>query len=390
MSCAVVRIVLVSANFTPHVGGVERFTEVLAGALGRRGHDVTVCCCRSGSSALREDRDDFSIRRIRSTYVVDRRLNVPYPLPDPLSLARTLSGATADADVVHVQDALYATSLPALLLARKRGIATVLTQHVSFVPQERAMLDGAQRLANSTLGRCARLATAVATYNGAVAEWVRSRWGIEDVRMLPVGVETSGSGPVDRSALRDSFVLPERAFLALFVGRDVPKKGLDLFLQSKDPAYELVAVTDRPSSPTGPVQLAFMSPERLQSLMRCVDAFVLPSEAEGFPLSLQEALGNGLPVVTTRQPGYEAYLGPDDALFVSRDAQSIREALRRLAADEDLRARLSERSRAVADRHFGVDRFVSAYEELYGEVMHRLSEGAPIGAGSPDRRSGSG
>jgi D-inositol-3-phosphate glycosyltransferase len=380
----------VSANFTPRVGGVERFTEVLAGALGRRGHDVTVCCCRSGGSPLLEDRNDFSVQRIRSTYVVDRRLNVPYPLPDPIDLVTTLSRAIAGADVVHVQDALYATSLPALLLARKRGTATVLTQHVSFVPQESELLDGAQRLAISTLGRCARLATAVATYNGAVAEWVRNRWGIEDVRLLPVGVETNGSGPADRSALRDSFALPERAFLVLFVGRDVPKKGLDLFLQSRDPTYELVAVTDRPSSPTGPTQLAFMSPGRLRSLMRCVDAFVLPSEAEGFPLSLQEALGSGLPVVTTRQPGYEAYLGPDDALFVSRDARSIREALRRLAADEALCARLSERSRGVAKRHFGVERFAAAYEELYDEVVHRLNEGAPIGADSPERRSGSG
>jgi D-inositol-3-phosphate glycosyltransferase len=385
-----VRIVLVSANFAPHVGGVERFTEVLADALGRRGHEVTVCCCRAGGAPVREDRGDFSIRRIRSTYVVDKRLNVPYPLPDPLDLLTTFSRAIAGADVVHVQDALYATSLPALALARRRRTATVLTQHVSFVPQESELLDGAQRLAISTLGRCARLATAVATYNGAVAEWVRRRWGIEDVRMLPVGVETNSNGPSDRTALRRSFGLPERAFLALFVGRDVPKKGLDLFLQSQDPAYELVAVTDRPGSPTGSAQLAFMSPERLQSLMRCVDAFVLPSEAEGFPLSLQEALGSGLPVVTTRQPGYEHYLGPEDALFVSRDARSIREALQRLAADTELRTRLSERSRAVADRNFGVERFVTAYEELYGEVMRHVAEGAPIGADSPERRSGSG
>ncbi len=383
------RIVLVSANFAPHVGGIERFTEVLAGALARRGHDVAVCCCRSGGAPIREDRDGFSIHRIRSTYVVDRRLNVPYPLPNPVELVKRLSRATAQADVVHVQDTLYATSLPALLLARKRGIATVLTQHVTFVPQERALLDGAQRVAIATLGRCARLATAVATYNTAVAEWVASRWGIEDVHVLPVGVETSGDEPADRAAVRRSFGLPGEAFLALFVGRDVPKKGLDLFLESRDSAYELVAVTDRAAAATGPRLLAFMPPERLQSLMRCVDAFVLPSEAEGFPLSLQEALGNGLPVVTTRQPGYEDYLGPDDALFVGRDTRSIREALRRLVADEALRKQLSARSRAVAERHFGVEKFATAYEELYGAAMRHRRTGAPIGAGAPERRSGS-
>ena len=223
----------------------------------------------------------------------------------------------AGVDVVHVQDTLYATSLPALLLARRRGIPSVLTQHVAFVPQAKPLVDGAQRAAIATLGHCARLASAVATYNPAVADWVTQRWGIEDVRVLPVGVDSRS--PAGRSAQprsRASFGLPENRFLALFVGRDVPKKGLDLFLGAHDPAYELVAVTDRPATSTVAKLLGFMSPERLQSLMRCVDAFVLPSEAEGFPLSLQEALANGLPVVTTRQPGYEHYLAPDDVLFV--------------------------------------------------------------------------
>jgi D-inositol-3-phosphate glycosyltransferase len=358
------RILLVSANFAPHVGGVERFTEVLAGALARRGHEVAVVCCTFGGAPTREDRDGFSIHRIPSTYVVDRTLNVPYPLPNPVTLLTTLSRAMPGADVVHVQDTLYATSLPALLMARRRGIPSVLTQHVAFVPQAKPLVDGAQRAAIATLGHCARLASAVATYNTAVADWVAQQWGIDDVRVLPVGVDASGAATADRA----SFGLPEDRFLALFVGRDVPKKGLDLFLGAHDPAYELVAVTDRPATSTGAKLLGFMSPERLQSLMGCVDAFVLPSEAEGFPLSVQEALANGLPVVTTRQPGYEDYLAPDDVLFVDRDAESIRQALTRLATDRDLHARLSARSREAAHRHFGVEGFARAYEELYAAV----------------------
>ncbi len=362
------RILLVSANFAPHVGGVERFTEVLAGALARRGHEVRVVCCRFGSGPAREDRDGFSIHRIPSTYVVDRRLNLPYPLPNPVALLTTLSRAMAGADVVHVQDTLYATSLPALLLARRRGIPSVLTQHVAFVPQAGPLLDATQHAAVATLGRCARLASAVATYNPAVADWVSRHWGIEEVHLLPVGVETPSGASVGPAANRASLGLPENRFLALFVGRDVPKKGLDLFLGAHDPAYELVAVTDRRATSTGAMLLGFMSPERLQSLMRCVDAFVLPSEAEGFPLSLQEALANGLPVVTTRQPGYAHFLAPEDVLFVDRDAGAIRRALRRLEADEDLQARLSARSRAVAQRHFGVEGFATAYEQLYAAL----------------------
>ena len=111
-----------------------------------------------------------------------------------------------------------------------------------------------------------------------------------------------------------------------------------------------------------------MSPDRLEQLMSCSDAFVLPSEGEGVPLSIQEALAAGLPVVTTLQPGYERFLSADDVLYVEREPEAIRAALRRLTDEPELRKRLSGRAREVAGRHFGIDQFVQAYEALYEEA----------------------
>src|SRR5262249_30148834 len=135
-----------------------------------------------------------------------------------------------------------------------------------------------------------------------------------------------------------------------------------------------VAVTDRPGPAAGARTriLPFMAPERLQELLDCADAFVLPSEGEGFPVSLQEALAKGVPVVTTWQPGYEHHLAPEDVIVVDRDAGSIRDALTRLAGDGALRDRLAERSRAAAGQRFGLERFVSAYEDVYAEARALL------------------
>jgi glycosyltransferase involved in cell wall biosynthesis len=235
------------------------------------------------------------------------------------------------------------------------------------------VLDAAQHAAHATVGRAARLATVVATLNPAVAGWVRVRWGVDDPLVLPVGVPAT-STRLDRLDLRRSFGLPADRFVALFVGRDVPKKGLGVFLGAADPAYQLVAVTNcATSSQRGATIFSFMRPERLQELFACVDAFVLPSEGEGFPLSLQEALANGLPVVTTWQAGYDRYLEPDDVLVVDRDAGSVREVLLRLVGDEDLRASLARRSRAAAERSFGVESFVSAYEQTYAQARALLA-----------------
>jgi glycosyltransferase involved in cell wall biosynthesis len=76
----------------------------------------------------------------------------------------------------------------------------------------------------------------------------------------------------------------------------------------------------------------------------------------------------GLPVVTTMNPGYEAYFSPEDVLAIDPDADSLRAALARLASDAALRRRLAERSAEVARRHFDPVRFLDGYEELLRAV----------------------
>ena len=237
------RVLLVSANFRPSVGGIERFVEVLAHGLAHSGHVVTVAACQTDGGAREESDGGVRIVRLPATDVLDSRLNVPYPLPEPVTATRTLRRLLADADVVHPQDAIYATSVLALTLARRQRVPSVLTQHVAFVPQGNGALDAAQHAAIGTLGRAARLATLVVAYNPSVARWAETTWNLADVGVLPPGVPKAPE--VDRGEVRRSLGLPEDRFLALCAGRDVPKKRLDLFLAAQDPAYDLVAVTDR-------------------------------------------------------------------------------------------------------------------------------------------------
>jgi glycosyltransferase involved in cell wall biosynthesis len=359
------RVLLVSANYRPSVGGIEQYVDNLAHGLAVRGHAVTVACCRT-DRAPREERDgDVRVVRLPATDVLDDRLNVPYPLPAPLAAWRTLSRLVGEADVVHPHDAIYATSVLSLVLARRRSVPSVLTQHVAFVPQRNRALNAAQRAAIATLGRSARLARRVVAYNPSVAEWAETTWGLSNVPVLPPGVPEAPN--VDRDEVRRELGLPADRRIALFVGRDVPKKGLDVFLAAGDPVYELVAVTDRPPStaPQGARILPFLEPRRFRDLLACVDAFVLPSEGEGFPLALQEALVSGVPCVVTPGPGYDHYLRDGEALFVSREADEIRAALRRLATDDSFRSKLAARSREAGSREFGLERFVDEHEELY-------------------------
>src|SRR5438034_11448608 len=95
------RILLVSANYHPSVGGVKRFVETLAEGLVARGLNVTVLCCRHGAAQLTEESGGVRVVRLPSTHVLYRRLNVPYPLPSPLALGSSLRTLGGWADVVH-------------------------------------------------------------------------------------------------------------------------------------------------------------------------------------------------------------------------------------------------------------------------------------------------
>jgi glycosyltransferase involved in cell wall biosynthesis len=372
------RIVLVTANYRPSVGGIERFVELLAGGLAERGHDVTVATCRTRGAPASEQDGAVEIVRIPASDAPRERLGVPYPIPAPLACLRTLRALITRADVVHAQDALYLTSVAALALARRLLVPSVLTQHVAFVPQHHAALDLAQRAAISTLGRSARLADAVVAYNPSVAEWARQTWTLADVRVLPIGVGAPTGSEDDRPAVRRELGLADDAFVALFTGRDVPKKRLDVFLAASDPAYELIAVTDRrDGSSPGVRLLPFTSPKSFGRLLAAADAFVLPSEAEGFPLALQEALVAGLPCVVTPHAGYERFVRDDELMFVPAQPSAVREALLHLFANPTEAQALGERAASAGRREFGLNRFVDAYEKLYTEVA---------GAGAVSRR----
>src|SRR5438132_5040839 len=86
-----------------------------------------------------------------------------------------------------------------------------------------------------------------------------------------------------------------------------------------------------------------MSSERLASLLRAVDALVLPSTDEGIPLVIQEVASAGVAILTTERPGYDHYFEPDNLWFVERDGASIRTALRARSACAAARHRCDAR-----------------------------------------------
>jgi len=88
----------------------------------------------------------------------------------------------------------------------------------------------------------------------------------------------------------------------------------------------------------------YRNQEQVQQHLRESDVFVLPSFAEGVPVSLMEAMAMSLPVVATNVGGVTELVrdGRNGKVVAPGDAVALEAAIAELAADPDLRRRLGE------------------------------------------------
>jgi glycosyltransferase involved in cell wall biosynthesis len=109
---------------------------------------------------------------------------------------------------------------------------------------------------------------------------------------------------------------------------------------------------------------------RRDELFRKADCFILPSHAEGMPITILEAFALGLPVVATRVGAVPEVIEHDkNGLLVEPgDVDGIAGALSRLAASSELRKRLGKAGLEDAKRRFSAERWVEELRMIYTEV----------------------
>jgi glycosyltransferase involved in cell wall biosynthesis len=136
--------------------------------------------------------------------------------------------------------------------------------------------------------------------------------------------------------------------------------------------------------------LGFLRDERLLALAySAADVFVLPTLADNLPNGLIESLASGTPVVTFNVGGCGEIVRPRETgyLAVAQDPADLARGIRLLLENHDLRMRMAQCCREVAEAEYALEIQASRYAELYREVLaqHRShSRGVPITRWSGD------
>jgi glycosyltransferase involved in cell wall biosynthesis len=109
-------------------------------------------------------------------------------------------------------------------------------------------------------------------------------------------------------------------------------------------------------------------PERYYAAM---DLLCLPTFREGFPNVVLEAAAAGIPTVTTDATGaVDSVVDGETGLVVPvRDATALADAIGRLSAESELRARLGAAARVRARERFARPVVWAAQEEFYRSVL---------------------
>lgn len=112
--------------------------------------------------------------------------------------------------------------------------------------------------------------------------------------------------------------------------------------------------------------------DRKDQLINLATVMVLPSYAEGLPMSVLEAMAAGLPVVATAVGGIpDVITSEDNGLLVAPgDKSQLREALQHILRDKSLRQRISDNARQTFLNEFRAETVFRQVSSIYEQLLN--------------------
>lgn len=329
-------------------GGIEIVVDELSTRMAARGEQVVVYN-RKGHNVAGEEFDNQS-NESDKPYVYKGVKVIPVTTIDAKGLAAltssffaTLKAIKARPDVIH-----YHAEGPCvpLRLAHWFGIRTVATIH--GLDWQRAkwgkFASTYLKLGERTAAKCA---DEVIVLSRNVQQYFKDTYG-RDVRFVPNGIERNEQVPAD--AITRKYGLEKDGYV-LFLGRIVPEKGVHYLIDAfrrldtdkklviaggaSDSAEYYESIKAAAAADSRIVLTGFTQGEELAELYSNAYVYVLPSDLEGMPMSLLEAMSYGNCCLTSDIPECAEVVGDHAVTFRKGDTDDLADKLGDLIAHPD-------------------------------------------------------
>lgn len=324
-------------------GGIEIVVDELATRMTARGNSV-VAYNRKGHNVAGAEFDS-SISASNKPFVWRGIRVVPVTTLDVKGLAAlsssffaTLKAIAAKPDVIH-----YHAEGPCVMLrlAHWAGIRTVATIH--GLDWQRAKWG---RFASTYLKfgerTAAKCADEVIVLSRNMQEYFKNTYG-RDTRFIPNGIECQQ--PVAAQEITREYGLCKDDYL-LFLGRIVPEKGVHYLIEafrkldtdkklviaggSSDSTEYYEQIKQMAAQDPRIILTGFVQDRMLQELYSNAYIYVLPSDLEGMPMSLLEAMSYGNCCLTSDIAECTEVAGDKAASFAHGSVDALYEALQDL------------------------------------------------------------
>lgn len=348
-------------------GGVEVVVESLAVRMAALGHDVTVYNrsgrhVSGGETVKVKEYKGVKIKTV-PTFQSGKLNAVVY------SALASFFALFGGYDVIH----FHAEGPCSMLwLPKMFGIRTVATIH--GLDWQRSKWGGfAAKFLKFGEKTAAKLADRLIVLSEGTKEYFKENYGREAI-FLPNGVEIQEAANLN--IIQDKYGLEKDGYI-LFFARIVPEKGLHYLIEAFsriDTDKKLVIAGGESHSAQYAQKIrdmakderiiftGFVEGNELWELLYGCRVYVLPSDIEGMPLTLLEAMGCGCDCLTSDIENNTSVLSEFGYTFKKGDAQDLKIQLERILSDkkQDKRAQLE-----YIRKRFGWDEIVEKTLDIY-------------------------
>lgn len=366
------KIAMLGLKGIPYPEGIENFTEQVASRLVERGHQVTVYVRPYVGDGQNGHYRGIRIRKLPS-------VNTKHLDTITHTFLATVDALRSDVDVVH-----FHALGPAVFsfIPRLKGVKTVVQVHGLDWQREKWGRTA------KTLLRCAEYTAAYFPHRTVVISQALKQYFERKYHRhfdyVPTGVE---SYEQRSPRVIKKWGLDNGNYI-LFLGRLVPEKGCHYLLkafETIETSMKLVIAGDSSHSDAYVARLkkianskviftGFARGDLLEELFSNAYAYVIPSELEGLPHSLLQALSFGKCVLASDIPANLEALGACGVTFKSGDIEDLKKKILFLLNHPEFALAQKEKSQARVREHYAWNEVVNRLEQIYVECLSRDRE----------------